>query len=247
MSIFKACDIRGVVGSDLNEEIARKIGRALGTMVGRSGGGPVYLAGDFRRSTPASEAGVAGRLARVGRKRERRRTSAHAGRLLRRRPAGMRQRGDRHGITQCRPVQRREVHGGRPAGDTQVDGQLQTLLEIPVTAQQMKPVEPVDVLGDYEASVPARAAELSGGDPRALARRRLTIVLDAMGGAYSDIARVAIPRTPTRRSRRPLRLRCARPTRNSLRPRKRPFARWGFLDAGFLLRSRIRPALPRSH
>ena len=53
MSIFKACDIRGVVGSELNEDVARKIGPALAAMVVGSGGGPICLAGDFRRSTPA--------------------------------------------------------------------------------------------------------------------------------------------------------------------------------------------------
>ena len=130
MSIFKACDIRGVVGSDLNEEIARKIGRALGTMVGRSGGGPVYLAGDFRRSTPALKQALQAGLLESGA------SVKDVGQV----PtpvayfAAARQGCGNVAIVTAShnagPVQRREVHGGRPAGDARVGRtQLQTLLE----------------------------------------------------------------------------------------------------------------------
>ncbi len=53
MSIFKACDIRGVVGEDLNEDIARRIGRSLGAMMRRREESDICVGGDFRRSTPA--------------------------------------------------------------------------------------------------------------------------------------------------------------------------------------------------
>lgn len=48
MSIFKACDIRGVAGDDLTGEVARQIGYAIGTRVaGRS----LAVGGDVRIST----------------------------------------------------------------------------------------------------------------------------------------------------------------------------------------------------
>jgi len=53
VSIFKACDIRGVVGVDLNEDIARRIGRSLGAMMRRREESDICVGGDFRRSTPA--------------------------------------------------------------------------------------------------------------------------------------------------------------------------------------------------
>ncbi|MHB9034141.1 MAG: phosphomannomutase/phosphoglucomutase, partial [Anaerolineae bacterium] len=50
MSIFKACDIRGVFDQDLNVETARLLGQAIGTrMVNKT----VAVAGDLRASTPA--------------------------------------------------------------------------------------------------------------------------------------------------------------------------------------------------
>lgn len=52
MSVFKACDIRGVVGQELDEHLFQRIGKSLGNMVQRRGGGVVCLGGDFRRSTP---------------------------------------------------------------------------------------------------------------------------------------------------------------------------------------------------
>lgn len=53
MSIFKACDIRGVAGTEVNESIARPIGRSLGAMIRRRSAEPVCVGGDFRRTTPA--------------------------------------------------------------------------------------------------------------------------------------------------------------------------------------------------
>lgn len=50
MSIFKACDIRGVFGEELSADTARLLGQAIGT---RMAGKVVAVAGDLRASTPA--------------------------------------------------------------------------------------------------------------------------------------------------------------------------------------------------
>lgn len=49
MSIFHACDIRGIAGKDLTDILARKIGLAIGT---RLSGQRVVVGGDIRLSTP---------------------------------------------------------------------------------------------------------------------------------------------------------------------------------------------------
>lgn len=49
MSIFHACDIRGIAGKDLTDILARKIGLAIGT---RLAGQRVVVGGDIRLSTP---------------------------------------------------------------------------------------------------------------------------------------------------------------------------------------------------
>ena len=48
MGIFKACDIRGRYGTELNPEVARKLGGAVGTQLG---GQTVVVGGDVRPST----------------------------------------------------------------------------------------------------------------------------------------------------------------------------------------------------
>ncbi len=50
MSIFKACDIRGVYGTDLTDDTAYRIGRAAGTMMS---GRTLVVGGDVRVSSPA--------------------------------------------------------------------------------------------------------------------------------------------------------------------------------------------------
>jgi len=52
VSIFKACDIRGVVGQEWGADEARRIGRSLGQMIRSRGDASVCVGGDFRRSTP---------------------------------------------------------------------------------------------------------------------------------------------------------------------------------------------------
>jgi len=63
MSIFKACDIRGVYPDELDEEHAFAVGRALGTeLAGRA----CVLGGDLRRSTPTLKSAVREGLLRSG-------------------------------------------------------------------------------------------------------------------------------------------------------------------------------------
>lgn len=52
MSIFKACDVRGVVGQEWGAGEARRIGRSLGRMIQTRGDAAICVGGDFRRSTP---------------------------------------------------------------------------------------------------------------------------------------------------------------------------------------------------
>lgn len=49
MSIFKSCDIRGVYGTELDEETAYRLGRAVGSPVRAQ---RIVVAGDLRLSTP---------------------------------------------------------------------------------------------------------------------------------------------------------------------------------------------------
>ncbi len=49
--IFREYDIRGVVGTELTDEVVRNIGRGFGTYVRRHGGKTISLGGDVRHST----------------------------------------------------------------------------------------------------------------------------------------------------------------------------------------------------
>ena len=63
MSIFKACDIRGVYGRDLTDGIVYEIGRALGTLLGSK---VVIVGGDVRISTPALKSALTSGLIESG-------------------------------------------------------------------------------------------------------------------------------------------------------------------------------------
>ncbi len=68
MSIYKACDIRGVYGKDLTEGIAREIGRAIGNKLIAGYGLPVtsVVGGDVRPSTRALKQAVVEGLVTTG-------------------------------------------------------------------------------------------------------------------------------------------------------------------------------------
>lgn len=65
-SIFKAYDIRGVIGKTLDEGIARQIGQAFGTAVRARGEYTVVIGRDGRLSGPALSAALAAGLQRAG-------------------------------------------------------------------------------------------------------------------------------------------------------------------------------------
>jgi phosphomannomutase/phosphoglucomutase len=60
-TIFRMYDIRGIAGEQLDEDLARDVGRALGTRIVRAGGDSCVLGHDVRHSSPAlAEATTAG-------------------------------------------------------------------------------------------------------------------------------------------------------------------------------------------
>mgnify|MGYP006278309261 CR=1 FL=1 len=63
MSVFKACDVRGVYPDDLDEDLVRDIGRALGAEID---GGTCVVGGDVRPSTPSLKNSVAAGLVASG-------------------------------------------------------------------------------------------------------------------------------------------------------------------------------------
>jgi len=63
MSLFKECDLRGVYGEELTEEITLDIGRAIGTLLPRKA---CVVAGDVRVSTPSLKAALIEGLCSTG-------------------------------------------------------------------------------------------------------------------------------------------------------------------------------------
>ncbi|MCB9832405.1 MAG: phosphomannomutase/phosphoglucomutase [Planctomycetes bacterium] len=64
--IFREYDIRGLVGSDLDEEVVELVGRAFGTRLVRKGRDRVLVGRDVRLSSPAFAAAFARGLAATG-------------------------------------------------------------------------------------------------------------------------------------------------------------------------------------
>src|SRR2546428_6350686 len=56
--VFRAYDVRGVVGRDINPDVFRQVGRAYGTLIRRRGGRRVALRQDNRASSATLKAGV---------------------------------------------------------------------------------------------------------------------------------------------------------------------------------------------
>ena len=57
--IFRAYDIRGLVGDDLNPEVVGLVGRAFGTLVRRDGGRRIVMGRDGRLTSPEYAAAFA--------------------------------------------------------------------------------------------------------------------------------------------------------------------------------------------
>jgi phosphomannomutase / phosphoglucomutase len=188
VSLFKACDLRGVVGAEFNVEVAYQVGMALGSMVQAHGGGPVCLGGDFRRTTPALKAAVLTGLLETG---------AMVFEL---------------GQNPTPVVYFAAVHlecpnvaivtashnparynglkfmvAGRPAIPPLVK-ELESGMKQSRRAGTPGRVRRADVLPAYFQHVLAKPAEVARSTPLRLKNRRLKIVVDAMNGAFSQIA-----------------------------------------------------------
>src|SRR2546428_5966901 len=55
--IFRAYDVRGRVGTDINPEVFRRVGRAYGTLIRRNRGRTIAVGRDNRESSGALHAG----------------------------------------------------------------------------------------------------------------------------------------------------------------------------------------------
>src|SRR5438046_7953269 len=56
--VFRAYDVRGLVGQDINPDVFRQVGRAYATLIRRQGGRRVAVGQDNRVSSSALKAGV---------------------------------------------------------------------------------------------------------------------------------------------------------------------------------------------
>jgi phosphomannomutase len=65
-TIFKAYDIRGIVPSTLNEQVAEALGRAFGTVARRAGEATVAVGRDGRLSGPGMSAALVRGLVAAG-------------------------------------------------------------------------------------------------------------------------------------------------------------------------------------
>jgi len=66
VSIYKSCDVRGVVGQDWDVDEALRIGCAIGRMLCVRRQRCIYVGGDFRRSTAVLQAALMDGLRRAG-------------------------------------------------------------------------------------------------------------------------------------------------------------------------------------
>jgi phosphomannomutase/phosphoglucomutase len=55
--VFRAYDVRGIVGEDINPDVFRRVGRAYGTLIRRKGGRRIAVGQDNRASSEALKAG----------------------------------------------------------------------------------------------------------------------------------------------------------------------------------------------
>jgi phosphomannomutase/phosphoglucomutase len=63
MDIFKACDVRGIYGQELTEDVAHRLGHAVGDIMR---GKRLVVGGDLRLSTPALKQALIGGLVEAG-------------------------------------------------------------------------------------------------------------------------------------------------------------------------------------
>ncbi len=206
MSIFKACDIRGVVDVQWNETDAEKIGRALGQLMRRADETTICLGGDFRRSTPRLKRSLTDGLLEFG---------VHVVDIGQQ-PTPVVYFASRH--LRCRNVAIvtashnpgryngiKFLLAGRPP-DTELMRRVEQICQAQICqttppgestgSRDAGTVDSCDVLADYERWVIRGAAELVSAGPVAAAlddHRRvgdapLSVIVDAMEGAFTHIA-----------------------------------------------------------
>ena len=182
MSIFKACDIRGVVGQDFDEDVARRIGCSLAAMIRRRGEQAIHVGGDFRRSTPALKQALVAGLLDGGA------TVHDLGQLAT--PvvyfaSEVMGCGNAAIVTASHNPGRyngvKFMVAGRPAVPELV-AELHAGLDCPPAASRGKTIE-TRVLKAYEGWMGTEATDL----PEA-PRRGLRVVVDTMGGAFAEVA-----------------------------------------------------------
>jgi len=202
VSIFKACDIRGLVGGELDTAVSRRIGRSLGQMISRRGGTSICVGGDFRASTPSLKSALIDGLIDAG-------IGVHdVGQL----PtpvvcfAARHLKLDSFAIVTAshNPSQYNGIKfsvAGRPAVPELI-GELRDGLDAPIEGGCSGNVESTDVSNKYEAWLVREAQGFLSSNtgspspvehndaPRCEPPRvnRLHIVLDTMNGAFTDIA-----------------------------------------------------------
>ena len=179
MSIFKACDIRGVYGEDLTEREMERLGQALGTM---AHAGEVILGGDVRESTPALKASAARGLTATGAK------VVDIGIVPtpalyfaadRAKPAAAAMVTASHNPPEFNGL--KFVIGEDVTGPDTV-GELEKLASAGTFLEGKGRLETLDILSKYEDFVCHTATRWATHD------RRLRVVVDAGNGCYSEIA-----------------------------------------------------------
>jgi phosphomannomutase/phosphoglucomutase len=202
VSIFKACDIRGVVGDQWDAADANRIGRSLGHLIRRRGGTSICVGGDFRRSTPSLKQALIDGLTESG-------TGVfNVGQL----PtpvvyfAAAHLKLDNVAVVTAshNPGKYNGIKflvSGQPAVPELVR-ELQEGLDLSEKTENPGTIQSRDVLKDYEAWVPgqsrsllaARTTRVAGversepPDDEPRTRHPIHIVLDSMGGAFTTIA-----------------------------------------------------------
>ena len=193
MSIYKACDVRGVAGAELNGPLYGKFGRALADLIGA--GRTAVVGGDFRESTECYLNELAQGLAMGGVRVKR---IGHV-------PTPVVYFARHHlNCDACaivtashNPPQYNGLKfmiGDLPILPEDVDG-LRRRVEAggADAAPSGGTVECVDVREDYERWVAHAAGELAGTHAPSAPMR---VVVDAGNGAYSDIAPRVLARLP---------------------------------------------------
>ncbi len=199
MSIFKACDIRGIVGEQWGAEEALRIGGSLGSMLRARHQSDIVVGGDFRRSTPELKVALVRGLRREGI------TVRDVGQV----PTPVVQYAAR--VAECRnlAVVTASHNPGKYNGiKFIVDGwpptpplieELQKGCGAGVDSERLAPRESWDVVSEYERWIVPAAASLV---TNSLARRtspcpaqasadespRQRVVVDTMGGAFTHLA-----------------------------------------------------------